>query len=202
MSSKKKGHVVENVKSKLPKKIGTKKRQIAKNKKIWNKKKAPCKKSALPKHQPICGLYAIACCIGRRLHTANDVEAFREECKAVTKRNGNWVGRTGSRERITICNHFGFDALQCDFQSTTVGRLFRNAAFFKTREKWLLCVRDHCLFVQTHKTKAKLYAMDQRGNRMYYHKKEPALNKIMRQAVKSVHRVEPMKVATEAIWID
>jgi hypothetical protein len=191
MSGTEKGHVVKNVKFKLPKKLGKKKKHLA--------KKVKCRS---PKHQPICGLYAIARCIRRRLCTSKDVEGFRDECKIVINRTGKWIGRTSQKERITICKHFGYDAQECNFEPTTVGKLFKNTAFFETRGKWLLCVRNHCLFVQTNQTQNKLYAMDQRGHRMYYHEKEPALKKIMRQSVKTVHRVEPIEFATEAICIE
>lgn len=161
------------------------------------KKKKLCrdKKKRAPKHQPICGLYALALCFGRKLKTAQQVEDFRNECRQAgvfKDRTAGWVGGTNEGEHKAVCKAFGFvhTPVLFDLKAQTVGRLFKHADFFKTKNKWLLCVHKHCLFVQTNKTKTKMFVMDQRGTKMCIDDDTKYMAKLKTQMLRSVARVD------------
>lgn len=152
------------------------------------------KKKRAPKHQPICGLFALAMCMGRKLQTAQQVEDFRNECRRAglfQNRSGNWVGATTEVEHRAVCNKFGFKhtKLHFDLKTATVGRLLKQPAFFKTTNTWLLCVSKHCLFVQTNKTKKRLFVMDQRGKKMGLNDDVKYMHKLKRQTLRSIAKV-------------
>lgn len=152
------------------------------------------KKRAL-KHQPICGLYALAMCFGRKLKNAQEVEDFRNECRQAgvfKDRTAGWVGGTNEAEHKAVCQAFGFEhtLVQFDLKAQTVGRLFKHADFFKTKSTWLLCVWNHCLFVQTNKTKTKMFVMDQRGMQMRIGDGSRYMAKLKAQKLRSVARVD------------
>ena len=156
------------------------------------------KKLRAPKNQPICGLFAVARCMGRYLKTAKQVEAFRQECFArkLLVKPASWVGGTSHCDRARILQGFGWrlDLIRAERtpQRSTVKRLLTDADFFKTREQWLLIVDGHCVYVQTNRTKRKLYCMDQRGTRMRLPAKgesDARMEKLLRQRVVSVGAV-------------
>ena len=158
------------------------------------------KKLRAPKHQPICGLFAVARCMGRHLKTAKQVEAFRQECFArkLLVKPASWVGGTSHCDRASILAGFGWriDLIRPERTPTksgpTVKRLLTDPVFFKTREQWLLIVDGHCVYVQTNRTKRKLYCMDQRGARMRLPLKgesDARMEKLLRQRVVSVGAV-------------
>ena len=153
------------------------------------------KKKRAPKHQPICGLFALAMCFGRKLKTAQQVEDFRNECREAgvfKNRTAGWVGGTNEGEHKAVCKAFGFEhtPVQFDLKAQTVGRLFKHADFFKTKRMWLLCVCKHCLFVQTNKTKTKMFVMDQRGMKMHIDDDTRYMAKLKTQKLRSVARVD------------
>jgi hypothetical protein len=161
------------------------------------KKKKLCrdKKKRAPKHQPICGLYALAMCFGRKLKTAQQVEYFRNECRQAgvfKHRTAGWVGGTNEGEHKAACKAFGFEhtPVQFDLKAQTVGRLFKHADFFKTKSTWLLCVCNHCLFVQTNKTKTKMFVMDQRGKKMHIDDDTKYMAKLKTQKLRSLAMVD------------
>ena len=161
------------------------------------RKKKLCrdKKKRAPKHQPICGLYALAMCFDRKLKTAQQVEDFRNECRQAglfKNRPTGWVGGTNEDERKAVCKAFGFEHTRVgfDLKAQTVGRLFMHADFFKTKSTWLLCVSKHCLFVQTNKTKIKMFVMDQRGMQMRIDDKTRYMAKLKAQKLRSLARVD------------
>jgi hypothetical protein len=152
------------------------------------------KRARAPKRQPICGLFAVAMCAGRKLKTASDVQRLRDECRAAglfRRRKGSWVGGTTAAERGALCAHFGlvYTDQTAELPAKTVGRLLKLAPFFQTRAKWLLCVPGHCLFVQTNKTKRRLFVMDQRGARMRLGDATAAMRKLVRRRVRSLVQV-------------
>lgn len=160
------------------------------------------KKERAPKHQPICGLYALAMCFGRKLKTAQQVEDFRNECRQAgvfKNRSAGWVGGTNEGEHKAVCKAFGFEhaRVQFDLKAQTVGRLLKHAEFFKTKSTWLLCVCKHCLFVQTNKTKAKMFVMDQRGIKMHIDDDARYMAKLKKQKLSSVSRV--FKIDAETV---
>jgi len=161
------------------------------------KKKKLCrdKKKRAPKHQPICGLYALAMCFGRKLKTAQQVEDFRNECRQAgvfKHRTAGWVGGTNEGEHKAVCKAFGFEhkPVQFDLKAQTVNRLFKDKDFFQTKSKWLLCVSNHCLFVQTNKTKTKMFVMDQRGIKMHIDDDTRYMAKLKTQKLRSVAKVD------------
>lgn len=152
------------------------------------------KKKRAVKHQPICGLFAVAMCFDRKLKTAQQVEDFRNECRQAglfKNRPTGWVGGTNEDERKAVCKAFGFEHTRVgfDLKAQTVGRLFTHADFFKTKSTWLLCVSKHCLFVQTNKTKRKMFVMDQRGMQMKIGDKTRYMAKLKTQKLRSLARV-------------
>ena len=149
------------------------------------------KRARAPKRQPICGLYAVAMCAGRKLKTAGDVQRLRDECRAAglfRRRGGGWVGGTTAVERRALCAHFGLGYADktAELPAKTVGRLLKLAPFFQTRGTWLLCVPGHCLFVQTRKTKRRLFVMDQRGVKMRLRDATAAMRRLARRRVCSL----------------
>ena len=130
-------------------------------------------------------------CAGRKLKSAGDVQRLRDECRAAglfRRRGGSWVGGTSAAERSGMCAHFGLAHADktAELPAKTVGGLLKLATFFKTQGKWLLCVPGHCLFVQTNKTKRRLFVMDQRGAKMRLCDATAAMRQLVRRRVCSV----------------
>ena len=130
-------------------------------------------------------------CKGRKLKTAGDVQRLRDECRATglfRRRGGGWVGGTTAAERRALCAHFGLVNVDktAELPAKTVGRLLKLAPFFQTRGTWLLCVPGHCLFVQTNKTKRRLFVMDQRGVKMRLRDATAAMRRLARRRVCSL----------------
>lgn len=109
--------------------------------------------------------------MGRRLRTAAEVEAFRQECfaRGLLEKNAHWVGGTTAEDRARIVEGFGWRVESWRPERTptrlgsTVKRLLMDPKFFNTREQWLLLVDGYCVYVKTNVTKRKLWVMDQRG---------------------------------------
>ena len=128
------------------------------------------KKRRTPGKQPICGLYAAARCAGISMKTAENVEAFRKLCfdkHLLAQHSANWIGGTNGRERSAICRHFGCEVSDVllshpEYVGKTVGTLFKDADFFKTKEQYMLTVPKHCVWVRTNVEKKKLEVRDQR----------------------------------------
>jgi hypothetical protein len=127
------------------------------------------KKHRAPGKQPICGLYAAARCAGIPMKTAANVEAFRNLCfDKIFKRPKNWIGGTTGEERRAICTHFRCEVSDVllshpEYVGKTVGTLFKDADFFKTKEQYMLTVPKHCVWVRTNGEKKKLEVRDQSG---------------------------------------
>ena len=162
------------------------------------------KKQRAPKNQPICGLWAVARCIGRNLRTASDVERFRQECFArnLLTKTRSWVGGTNQSDRESILNGFGWQTVSFGPEhplwrrlGTTVKRLFTDPKFFKSRDQFLLTVDGHCMYVKTNQTKRKLYCMDQRGVKLRLPLKgesDARIDKLLRQRVLTIDPVQPI----------
>lgn len=160
-------------------------------------------KKRAPKNQPICGLWAVARCIGRNLHTASDVEKFRQECFArnlITKTR-SWIGGTTHTDRESVLKGFGWQTVSFGPEHPvprlggTVKRLLTDPQFFKSCDQFLLTVCGHCMYVKTNQTKRKLYCMDQRGVQLRLPikgKSDARMDKLLRQRVLTIDRVQPI----------
>lgn len=119
------------------------------------------------------------------------MQRLRDECRAAGlfgRRGGSWVGGTSAAERRGMCAHFGLAHADktAEFPAKTVGRLLKLSPFFKTSGMWLLCVPGHCLFVQTNKTKRRLFVMDQRGTKMRLGDATAGMRRLARRRVRSI----------------
>lgn len=175
-------------------------------KKKTNKQKYLCKdkKKRSVKKQGICGLFAIARAIDIDIKTQKDAEKFRNLCveKGCVHRKKNWIGGTTEEERRNICFSHGYELsamfddvivrARKDQQSVGVEKLLKQPEIFKTKLKMILTVNEHCLYLETNKTKKKLYLMDQGRKKMKLSdaNENSWFAHILRQRVKSLYVVK------------
>jgi hypothetical protein len=162
------------------------------------------KKKRSVKKQGICGLFAIARAIDIDIKTQKDADEFRNTCieKKCVDRKKNWIGGTTEEERMKICLFHGYEmrAIFNDViararknqKSVGVDKLLKQSEIFKTNLKMILTVNDHCLYLETNKTKKKLYLMDQGRKKMKLSDENKScwFKHILRQRVKSLYVVE------------
>ena len=177
--------------------------------KTFNNKKH--KKKQSPGNQPICGLSATARCANIIFRTAADVDKFRTLClenKLVNKKK-SWIGGTTATDRSKICKFLGLETKQVDISASranknltimqpgiekksenktniSVKKLLNSACFFKSKNQYLLSVKEHCVYIKTNCTRKRLTVYDQRNKKMKLNMPEYAMKKLLRQRVRTL----------------